>query len=180
MAIAIRWRLIEMLKNFKRGAAAHRLLEEKIYEYVALEMQNGIRRDGLWAKALVLGEGSEEKARSNYIMLRVRSLKDEAHIEEAIEERFAKLIVNADISLVDKTEPTKEDADIREYKLFPQDYMAEIIRAKHLVDNYPRVNASIEIHDRSVRLKMNRIWRHIDSIENFREALDLYGFIKRA
>lgn len=60
--------------------AAARLAEEALYEQVAAEIAAGIRRDGLWAKAIVQSGGSEERARVAYINLRVQSLKDEAAV----------------------------------------------------------------------------------------------------
>jgi len=90
----LRSRLNEMLKKFRRDAAARRLLEEKLFEYVALEIQRGIRRQGLWAKALAQSDGSEERAKSSYIRLRVQSLKDEAKIEEAIGEMMESLMAS--------------------------------------------------------------------------------------
>lgn len=60
--------------------AAARLAEEALYEQVAAEIAEGMRRDGLWAKAIVQSGGSEELARVAYIELRVQSLKDEAAV----------------------------------------------------------------------------------------------------
>lgn len=40
-----------------------RLLEDKLYEQVALEISRGIKRDGLWLKALSNVDGKEERAK---------------------------------------------------------------------------------------------------------------------
>ena len=69
-----------MFKKFKTNAAKSRLLEENLYEQVLDELKLDIRRDGLWAKALAESDGSEEKAQSVYIKLRVQSIKDEAEV----------------------------------------------------------------------------------------------------
>ena len=65
--------------------AAARLAEEALYEQVAAEIAEGMRRDGLWAKAIVQSGGSEELARVAYIELRVQSLKDEAAVMSEME-----------------------------------------------------------------------------------------------
>ena len=46
-----------------------RLTEEAFFAQAAEEMSRGVRRDGLWAKAIALSEGSESLARSKYIGL---------------------------------------------------------------------------------------------------------------
>ena len=69
-----------MFERFKARSAKLRLLEEKLYEDVVQELNQNIRRDGLWAKALASSDGSEEKAKSIYIKLRVQSMKDEAEV----------------------------------------------------------------------------------------------------
>jgi len=74
-----------MLKRFQRNSAANRLIEEKLYEQVLIEMDNGDIRTGLWAKALANGSGSDEKAKGLYIKYRVQSIKDEFTV---IEEYF--------------------------------------------------------------------------------------------
>ena len=73
-----------MFKKFKANSAKSRLLEEKLYEQVLEELKNDIRRDGLWAKALAESDGSEERAQSIYIKLRVQSIQDEAEVIEEI------------------------------------------------------------------------------------------------
>lgn len=62
--------------------ATSRLAEEKLYEYVALELERGERRSGLWAKALANSDGSDAKATGLYIKYRVQSLIDEATLIE--------------------------------------------------------------------------------------------------
>ncbi|WP_270175183.1 hypothetical protein [Diaphorobacter sp. ED-3] len=64
--------------------AAKRLTEEALYEQVASEISSGVRREGLWAKALVQAHGSPEIARAAYIKLRVQSLIDEAELQESV------------------------------------------------------------------------------------------------
>lgn len=60
--------------------AQSRLTEEMVYAQVATEIQNGIRRDGLWAKAISEAELNEDKAKAIYIKLRAQSIFDEIHL----------------------------------------------------------------------------------------------------
>ena len=73
-----------MFDKFRLNSAKARLLEEKVYEQVVQELAQGFRRDGLWAKAMAEGNGSEEKAKSIYIKLRVQSIKDEMEVNADI------------------------------------------------------------------------------------------------
>ena len=68
-----------MLKTvFQR--AATRIQEEQLYEIVAIEIDQGVLRPGLWAKAFAKSNGEENVAKANYIELRVQSLKDEIEV----------------------------------------------------------------------------------------------------
>jgi uncharacterized Ntn-hydrolase superfamily protein len=51
--------------------------EEQVYAQVLQEVESGLRRDGLWAKALASARGNESGARALYIEYRVQSVKDE-------------------------------------------------------------------------------------------------------
>ena len=57
-----------------------RISEEMLYAEVLREIENGIRRDGLWAKALSQSNMQQDAAKAQYIKLRVQSLKDEVEI----------------------------------------------------------------------------------------------------
>ena len=70
-------------------SARARMLEEALYEQVATEIAAGIRREGLWAKALSEAGGSPELARAAYITLRAQSLRDEAEMHEMAEREQA-------------------------------------------------------------------------------------------
>ena len=67
--------------------ADDRLAEEMLYAEAMREIEQGIRRDGLWGKALAESDGDEKKARGQYLKLRVQSLKDELEIERLESER---------------------------------------------------------------------------------------------
>ena len=58
-------------------SADSRVNEEAIYQQVADEIASGIRRDGLWAKAIADTGGSMDAAKARYIQLRAQSIKDE-------------------------------------------------------------------------------------------------------
>tara|TARA_A100001015_G_scaffold189164_1_gene210687 strand:+ start:103 stop:462 length:360 start_codon:yes stop_codon:yes gene_type:complete len=62
-------------------SADDRLAEEMLYAEAMREIEQGLRRDGLWGKALVEGGGDEKKARGCYLKLRVQALKDELEVE---------------------------------------------------------------------------------------------------
>ncbi len=74
---------MSIFEKFKTNQAISRLTEEKIYAQVAEEIQTGILRNGLWAKAIAEAELNEEKAKAIYIKLRVQSIIDEANINHA-------------------------------------------------------------------------------------------------
>ncbi|MFI8744202.1 hypothetical protein ACIGKL_03465 [Pseudomonas sp. NPDC077186] len=65
------------LNKIKNDAISSRLLDEQIYAQVLSEIENGQRRNGLWAKALAHSDGSNEKAKSLYIKYRADSIRDE-------------------------------------------------------------------------------------------------------
>ena len=103
-----------MFDKFRLNSAKARLLEEKVYEQVVKELAQGFRRDGLWAKAMAEGNGSEERAKSIYIKLRVQSIKDEME-------------VNADII---KTEAERSDYEEQERQRKKLSEFDEILRKK--------------------------------------------------
>jgi len=61
---------------YLKSQISTRILEEELYAEVLREIESGIRRDGLWAKAFAKS-GSEERAKALYIEFRVQSLRDE-------------------------------------------------------------------------------------------------------
>ena len=73
---------MSIFSKYKTNQAISRLTEEMLYAQVAEEIQNGIRRDGLWAKAISEAELNEDKAKAIYIKLRVQSLIDEMNIAQ--------------------------------------------------------------------------------------------------
>ena len=73
---------MKWIKRISAATAAVRLTDESLYAQAFDELNQGIRRDGLWAKALANAEGNETKARGLYLQYRVQSYKDEAALLE--------------------------------------------------------------------------------------------------
>lgn len=74
-----------LIDDIRQKGAEGRLTEEALYAEVLREMEAGIRRDGLWAKAFSEAGGEEAPSKARYIKLRVQALQDEAAI--ALSER---------------------------------------------------------------------------------------------
>lgn len=59
-----------------------RLADEAFYAKAAEEMGTGLRREGLWAKAIATTDGDESKAHAKYISLLAGAIRDEAYLDE--------------------------------------------------------------------------------------------------
>lgn len=70
-----------MFRQLNKQARQRRALEEQIYEVVATELRDGIRKDGLWLKALSRSKGDEKAADALYVKLRFQSILDEYGFE---------------------------------------------------------------------------------------------------
>lgn len=70
------------LSNTQDRLVVGRKVEEQLYSQALNELESGVRRDGLWAKALAASEGDDARAKAQYISLVVQALKDETHIEK--------------------------------------------------------------------------------------------------
>ena len=88
---------MSILSKLRVKLAEGRRSEEKLYQQVNEEMEQGIIRDGLWTKAIAKSGGDEKRTKAHYITLRVQSLKDESEIEANISET----IRNAKIKTAD-------------------------------------------------------------------------------
>lgn len=71
---------MKFFDKLRNNAAKSRISEEMIYEQVSEELNSGIRREGLWAKALSESNGSDDVAKSIYIKLRYQSIVDEVTV----------------------------------------------------------------------------------------------------
>ena len=88
-----------------------RMVEEQLYSQALNEVESGVRRGGLWAKALAASGGDEARAKAQYINLVVQALKDETHMQR----RSLKAAVSRQRSLEhsDHThEPEPEEAAV--------------------------------------------------------------------
>lgn len=114
-------------KKVKQTVIVDRLLEEKLYEQVLREIESGIRRDGLWAKALQNSCGNEQEAKALYIKYRVRSIKDEAEISEALSGQYA------GESSEQCTAESIED-DVKPIDTYDEDGYTPLMRAVKIMD----------------------------------------------
>lgn len=78
-------------KTIKDAAVVSRRYDERLHELALREMQSGDRRDGLWAKALIEGQGDEGRAQAVYLRLLVTALQDEHYVSERVSERNRQL-----------------------------------------------------------------------------------------
>lgn len=88
---------IMILKKIKRRAIADRIAEERLYEQALREIESGVRRDGLWAKAFQKSHGDNQRAKALYVEYRVRSIKDEAEISAALNEQHIEKRTEKDV-----------------------------------------------------------------------------------
>ena len=75
---------MSIFNRFKEKAIFERKTEELLYGAVAEEMATGARNEALWLKAMEGADGQEGKFISEYIKLRIQSLKDDVHIMKEI------------------------------------------------------------------------------------------------
>lgn len=77
---------MSIFKNYKAHSSASRLSEELLYEQVLAEIDSGVFREGLRAKALANAGGDSQKTRALYIQYRVQSIRDEAELTNYVAE----------------------------------------------------------------------------------------------
>lgn len=94
-----------LFDDLKAKAAIDRLGEEALYSAALKEMENGLRRDGLWAKALEESKFNEPEAKALYLRLRVQSMRDELILSNMEKQR----IETTPISTPPKLSPLKVD-----------------------------------------------------------------------
>jgi len=81
------------------------LEEEALYKQVLDEVESGVMRKGIYAKALADGLGDEGKAQSLYIKYRVQSLVDE--------QRGKAELLGIELAAKEKTRKAQEKIDIQ-------------------------------------------------------------------
>lgn len=65
-----------LFDGIKQRQINNRVKDEVLYEYVLDEIESGDLSKGLWAKAIALSEGEENKIQSLYMQYRVQAIKD--------------------------------------------------------------------------------------------------------
>lgn len=83
---------MSFFKGIRTKQALSRLQEEQVYEFILDEIESGLVRRGLMAKAITLSNGDESKWQGEYIKLRFQSLEDENTIFQAIKKIEEKTI----------------------------------------------------------------------------------------
>jgi hypothetical protein len=66
-----------MFDSIKKAIIQNREDDALLYEYVLTEIENSVILKGLWAKAMALSEGNDNKIQPLYMQYRVQSIKDE-------------------------------------------------------------------------------------------------------
>ena len=64
--------------------AKERKKEEYYFNIIAKELEQNVKHNPTWAKALANSNGDTEKAKSHYINYRLQSLKDDTILQEEI------------------------------------------------------------------------------------------------
>jgi len=75
---------VDIFKFFQERGLPPSPAEERVYEFVAMEIATAPLRQGLWTKALADAHWDEGKAKSIYVLMRVAQIKEElqARIEQ--------------------------------------------------------------------------------------------------
>jgi uncharacterized protein (UPF0371 family) len=80
---------MSIIGNFRTRRAVLRLTDEALHEEALREVESGIRRDGLWAKALSQAKMRESDVQSLYLEFRVQALRDELQLRDRVAEQVA-------------------------------------------------------------------------------------------
>lgn len=79
-----------MFNKFKINRSVNRVIEDKYYEQVAMEMSQGNINIGTWTRAKANAEGDEKKTEALYIKYRVQTLHDAVHANHVLTEELVK------------------------------------------------------------------------------------------
>ena len=85
------------------------LKEEKLYELAMDELDSGNVLKGIWAKSVAKSNGNDNQAKSKYLELRVKSLKDEAHIIQSTLESEQNTSGLIEVKKIKVPEPEKNE-----------------------------------------------------------------------
>jgi hypothetical protein len=101
-----------MFKKLQARKDLNLLVEEKLYEHVANEMEAGDIRQGLWAKASVQSSSAHEAdIRRKYIELRVEYLQAEGRLTKQFLEELKAAAVDEVVPESERTETQNASED---------------------------------------------------------------------
>ena len=112
--------LLDKLKRkVETTLADSRFEEELIYKHIIEEMDSGVIRDGLYAKAMANSNGDESKAKSLYMKYRLQSVKDamggNSYLEYVEKLNFEEKKKNKGNKLIKKQISEKEAERLRKF-----------------------------------------------------------------
>ena len=112
--------LLDKLKRkVETTLADSRLEEELIYKHILEEMDSGVIRDGLYAKAMANSNGDEAQAKSLYMKYRLQSVKDamggNSYLEYVEKLSLEEKKNNKDKKLIKKQISEKEAERLRKF-----------------------------------------------------------------
>ena len=118
--------LLDKLKRkVETTLADSRLEEELIYKHILEEMDSGVIRDGLYAKAMANSNGDESKAKSLYMKYRLQSVKDamggNSYLEYVEKLSLEDKKNNKDKKLIKKQISEKEAERLRKFNEIKRD-----------------------------------------------------------
>jgi len=109
-----------MFRKIADAGALNRKQMEAVYEMVAVEIEQGDVKKGLWAQALVKSEGDQSKAEAAYLKLRVQAILDDKHLLESVFREFSNPIpkppVQEEQAEVEVPDPPPERDDDSNWK----------------------------------------------------------------
>ncbi|WP_447729048.1 hypothetical protein [Pseudoxanthomonas suwonensis] len=76
--------IVRFWKVMKDAAVFSRMNDERLHALALAEVESGVRRDGLWAKAMIEGQGDPTRSRAAYLRLLVITLRDEQYLVERL------------------------------------------------------------------------------------------------
>jgi len=134
-----------MFGRNRKAKLASRVIDEKLYDIIAAELNVGVKKDGLWLKALAKARGNDERAAAEYITLRMQSLIDEIEI--------------ASLQSQEKIEPQKV---VTQHEMRCPTPLQKLVAKKHNTqfdDKAAQAVSLLESHDYTVTDKGYLIWR---------------------
>lgn len=88
--------------------------DEALHAEAMREIESGVRRPGLWAKALTRAGNNEEQAKAEYIKLVVKDLRDQRYVNERIQKEYKDQAKISQKQLRLEEEERKRDLEERE------------------------------------------------------------------